>query len=134
MNKIDGKTIYQIKDYITNIPTPTFIPTLDTNATINEETINTFRKTFFPKPSPTDLKDIRRAKYPEKISYEHQITIRQIRSAVEKLAPEKAPEPNEIANMIIKKHSLSLNNTYEHECKQASTSDTFLNLSNKQTR
>jgi hypothetical protein len=27
VNKADGKTIYQIKDYITNIPTPIFIPT-----------------------------------------------------------------------------------------------------------
>src|SRR5437762_8112634 len=41
VNKADGKTIYQVKNYITNIPTPTFIPTLDTNAAMNEEKVST---------------------------------------------------------------------------------------------
>jgi hypothetical protein len=103
MNKTNGKTIYQVKDYITNIPTPTFIPTLDTNAATNEKKISTLQKAFFPKPSSADLKDIRRAKYPEEVSYEHQVTIRQIRRVVEKLASEKAPGPDEIANTVIKK-------------------------------
>ena len=58
VNKADGKTIYQIKDYIINIPTSTFIPTLDINAATNEEKVSTLRKAFFPKPSSADLKDI----------------------------------------------------------------------------
>jgi len=103
VNKADGKTIYQVKKYITNIPTPTFIPTLNTNAATNEEKVNTLRKAFFPKPPPADLKDIRRAKYPKEVPYKHQVTIRQIRNAVEKLAPEKAPRPDEIANIVIQK-------------------------------
>ena len=41
VNTANGKTIYQIKEYITNTPTPTFIPTLDTNAATNEEKIDT---------------------------------------------------------------------------------------------
>ena len=41
MNKVDGKIIYQVKKYITNIPTPTFIPTLDTNTAMNEEEVST---------------------------------------------------------------------------------------------
>src|SRR5204862_2808810 len=93
VNTADERSIYQVKDYITNIPTPTFIPTLDTNAATNEEKISTLRKAFFPKPPSADLKDIRRVKYPKEVPYEHQITIRQIRSAVEKLAPEKHPDP-----------------------------------------
>ena len=103
INTADEKTMYQINKYINSIPTPTFIPTLDTNAATNEEKIGTLRKAFFPKPPPADLKDIRRARYPEEVPYEHQITIRQIRNAVEKLASEKAPGPDEIANIVIKK-------------------------------
>ena len=103
MNKADGKTIWQVKKYITNVLIPAFIPTLDTNMATNEEKISTLRKTFFPKPPPADLKDIRRAKYLEEVTYEHQVTIRQIRNAVGKLAPEKAPGPDEIANIVIKK-------------------------------
>ena len=103
VNKADGKTIYQINKYITNIPTPTFIPTLDTNVRMNEEKVSTLRKAFFPKPPPADLKDIQKVKYPKEVPYEHQVMIRQIHRAVEKLAPEKAPRPNEIANIVIKK-------------------------------
>ena len=103
VNKADGKTIWQVKKYITNVPIPAFIPTLDTNMATNEEKISTLRKAFFPKPPPADLKDIRRAKYLEEVTYEHQVTIRQIRNAVGKLAPEKAPGPDEIANIVIKK-------------------------------
>ena len=71
MNKADRKTIYQINKYITNIPTPTFIPTLNTNMATNEEKVSTLEKAFFPKPPSADLKDIRRAKYPQEVPYEH---------------------------------------------------------------
>ena len=132
VNKADGKTIYQIKDYITNIPTSTFIPTLDTNAATNEEKISTLRKAFFPKPPSADLKDIQRAKYPEEVSYEHQITIRQIRKVVEKLAPEKAPGPDEIANIVIKK-TLPLIEQHLRTLMQASIDLGYFPKSFKQT-
>ena len=102
VNKADGKSIFQIKKYIMNTPTSTFIPTLNNHATTNEQKVNILRKAFFPKPPPADLTDIPSAKHPQEIPYEAQITIRQIREAVNRLASEKAPGPDEISNRVLK--------------------------------
>ena len=60
------------------------------------------QKAFFPKPPPADLSDIPLATSPQEIPYEAQITIRQIRETVNRLAPDKAPGPDEISNRVLK--------------------------------
>src|SRR5216117_692741 len=102
VNNADGKTIWQIKKYITNIPTSTFIPTLNGHAATYEQKVNALRKAFFPKPPLADLTDIPSAVHPQEIPYEAQITIQQIREAVNRLAPDKAPGPDEISNRVLK--------------------------------
>jgi len=102
VNNADRKTIYQIKKYVTNIPTPTFIPTLNDHEATNEQKVTALRKAFFPKPPPADLKDIPTAEYPQEVPYEAQITLRQIREAVNRLALDKAPGPDEISNRVLK--------------------------------
>jgi ribonuclease HI len=102
VNKVTGKTVWRIKDWITKTPISTFIPTLNDHAATNEQKTTIFQKTFFPKPPPADLSDIPSAIYPQEILYEARITIRQIREAVNRLAPDKAPGPDEIPNRVLK--------------------------------
>ena len=102
MNNADRKTIWQIKKYVTNIPTSTFIPTLNGNAASNEQKVTALQKAFFPKPPLAELKDIPSTVYPQEVPFEAQITARQIREAVNRLAPDKAPGPDEISNRVLK--------------------------------
>ena len=102
VSNVDGKTIFQVKDYVTNIPTSAVVPTLEGSAVTNEQKAAALKKAFFPKPPPADLSDIASTTYPQEVPYEHQITIRQIREAVNRLAPNKAPGPDEIANRVLK--------------------------------
>jgi Reverse transcriptase (RNA-dependent DNA polymerase)/Endonuclease-reverse transcriptase len=102
VNEADGKSIFQIKKYIMNTPTSTFIPTLNNHAATNKQKVNVLRKAFFPKPPPADLTDIPSATYPQEIPYEAQITTRQIQEAVNRLASDKAPGPDEISNRVLK--------------------------------
>jgi hypothetical protein len=101
VNKVNGKPVWRIKDWITKNPTSIFIPILNDHAATNERKTTTFQKTF-PKPPPADLSDIPSAIYPQEISYETRITIRQIHAAVNRLAPDKAPGPDEIPNRVLK--------------------------------
>jgi len=98
----DGKSIFKIKDYVTNSYSPTFIPTLEKGAATIDQKFAELRKTFFPKPPPANLKDVTRSVYPQEVPHEPQITIRQIREAINKLAPDKAPGPDEITNRALK--------------------------------
>jgi ribonuclease HI len=102
VNNVNNKTIWQVKRYVTNIPTSTFVPTLDGHAATNEQKIVALQKAFFPKPPPADLTDIPLAAYPEEAPYEAQVTIRQIRETINRLAPDKAPGPDEISNIVLK--------------------------------
>ena len=102
VNDANDKSIYKIKNYILNTFTPAFVPTLDDNAATNEQKIIKLQKAFFPKPPKADLSDIACAVYPEEVSFNPQISIRQIREAVNKLASDKAPGPDEISNRILK--------------------------------
>jgi hypothetical protein len=106
VNNANNKTIWQIKKYITNTPTPTFVPTLDDEAASHDQKVTVLRKAFFPEPPPADLTDIPSAAYPQEVPFEVQITLRQIREAINRLAPDKAPGPDEISNRVLKKHSL----------------------------
>ena len=102
VNDANPETIWQINNYITNTPISTFVPTLDTNATTYKQKINALRKVFFPKPPPADLSDIPPATYPQEASYDTTISVGQIRKAINKLAPGKAPGPDEISNKVLK--------------------------------
>ena len=102
VNNANGKTIWQIKKYITNTPTSTFVPTLNGNAATNEQKVRALLKAFFPSPPPADLTAIPSAVYSEEVPYEAQITIQQIREAVNRLAPDKAPSSDEISNRVLK--------------------------------
>jgi hypothetical protein len=102
VNKVNKKIIWRLKNWITNTPTSTFIPTLDGHATTNEQKFITLQEAFFPKPPPADLSDISSTTYPQEIPYEPLITIRQIREAINRLAPDKAPDPDEISNRVLK--------------------------------
>jgi len=64
--------------------------------------VSALQKAFFPKPPPAELKDIPSTVYPQEVPYEAQITARQIREAVNRLAPDKAPGPDEISNRVLK--------------------------------
>ena len=102
VNNTDEKSIWRIKDYVTNKRTPTFIPTLENNAATIEQKQTELRKTFFLKPPCADLRDINDTVYPQEVTYEPQITIRQIREAINRLSPNKAPGPDEITNRVLK--------------------------------
>jgi hypothetical protein len=99
----DERTIWTIKKYIDTVPTPTHIPTLDGDATTNEEKTTKFQTTFFPPPAAATLSDIDDQNYPEAVSCNNQITMRQVETAINKLAPDKAPGPDEISNRVLKK-------------------------------
>jgi Endonuclease-reverse transcriptase len=99
----DGKSIWQIKKYATNITTSSLIPTLDGNATTHEAKIETFTRAFFPQPPPTNLTDITQNNaYPLSVPYTLSITVEQIRAAVQRAAPKKAPGPDGIPNRVIR--------------------------------
>ena len=88
----DEKTIWKIKKYIDTIPTQTHIPTLDNEATTNEEKSVKFKNTFFPPPPPADISDINdETTYPDPVPCDKRITVQQIERAINKLAPDKAP-------------------------------------------
>ncbi len=98
----DGKSVFQIKNYITNLPTPTFIPTLNKQAATHDQKTALLQKTFFPQPPPAKLYDITNADYPEEVPCTLQISLNQVREAVGKLSPDKAPGPDEISNRLLK--------------------------------
>ena len=100
----DERTIWTIKKYIDTVPTPTHIPTLDGDAATNEEKTTKFQTTFFPPPAAANLSDIDEENYPEAVSCNNQITMRQVETAINKLAPDKAPGPDEISNRVLKKN------------------------------
>ena len=102
VNNADGKTIWQIKKYIDNIPTSAFVPTLENSVMTNEQKANVLQNAFFPPPPSANLADIHLTTYPPEIRYNPQITTRQIRQAINQLAPDKAPGPDGISNRVLK--------------------------------
>jgi len=104
VSKADQRTIWTIKKYVDTTPTPSYIPTLNERAASNEEKAAEFQAAFFPPPPPADVTDINDStKYPEPIQCSTTITMQQITNAINKLAPDKAPGPDEITNRVLKK-------------------------------
>ena len=88
---------------LNSIPINTFIPTLEGKAIINKQKTNTLKKIFFPSSLLTDLSDILKARYPKPMPTNHNITTTQVKRAINKLAPNKAPRSNEIPNHVLKR-------------------------------
>ena len=104
----DEKTIWTIKKYMNSKPTQHYIPTINGTATTNEEKASQFRKVLLPALSSLPLantSDITATyTYPEPMPLNLTITKQQLERAVGKLAPDKAPGPDEITNRILKKN------------------------------
>ena len=100
------QSIWQVKRYVTNIPVPSFVPTLDGHAASHGQKVELLQKGFFPQPPPAVLEDISKSAYPQEVPFAPEITIRQVHEAVARLAPDKAPGPDEITNRVLK-NSLS---------------------------
>ena len=102
VEKAYQKTIWQVQKYVANTPTPAFVPTLNEQAATNDQKVDAFQKAFFPKPPAADLTDISTATYPEEVPCKTQITLRQVHNAINSLAPDKTPGPDEITNRVLK--------------------------------
>ena len=93
-------------------PTQHYIPTINGTATTNEEKANQFREVLLPALSSlplADTSDITATHtYPEPMPFNPTITKQQLERAIGKLAPDKAPGPDEITNRILKKNFGSL--------------------------
>src|SRR5579859_4734714 len=109
----DEKSIWSIKKYMNSKPTQHYIPTINNTATTNEEKAAQFREALLPALSalpPADTSDITTTySYPEPTPLNPIITKQQLEWVVGKLAPDKAPGPDEITNRILKKNQLSTN-------------------------
>ena len=103
VSEADERDIWKVNKYLNSIPTNTFIPTLEGEAATNEQKTNTLKKIFFPPPPPADLSDIPNASYPEAVPTNLNITITQVKRAIDKLASNKAPGPDKIPNHILKR-------------------------------
>jgi Reverse transcriptase (RNA-dependent DNA polymerase) len=102
IKEADEITIWKLK-YLDTASMSTYIPMINGTAASNNEKAEIFRATFFPQPPPANLSDIHKTSYAEAVPLPPQITPSQIRTAVKKLAPKKAPGPDEIPNLVLKK-------------------------------
>jgi len=95
--------IWKAKKYLDN-PAGTigaFVPTLE-GQTTHENKAKALQNAFFPQPPPANTKDITQARYPQEAPFHAEITSGQVRKAITKLAPNKAPGPDEISNRVLK--------------------------------
>jgi len=102
ITKADKRSIWKVNKYLNSTPINTFIPTLEGEVTTNEQKMNTLKKIFFPSPPPADLSDIPNTSYPDPMPMNLNIIITQIKQAIDKPAPNKAPRPDKIPNHILK--------------------------------
>jgi hypothetical protein len=103
VGEADEQSIFKVNKYLNSTPTNTYIPTLEGEAATNAQKTETLRQTFFPPPPLADLNDIPDADYPDPVPTSLTITATQVKRAIEKLAPNKAPGPDEIPNLILKR-------------------------------
>jgi hypothetical protein len=80
----------------------TTIPTLDNVDVTYEEIADTLKCRFFPPTSPAIIQDLDHTKHPSAVHYDSSSTIEQIQQAVHKVAPDKAPGPDDITNRVLK--------------------------------
>jgi len=97
----NGKSIWDIKKYLAMSQSQTIISTLEGTNSYSDMT-SILQQSFFPKPPSADLTDIQaRTSYPPAVPAHLSITIEQIRRAVCKPAPNKAPGPDQITNKVL---------------------------------
>ena len=109
VKEADSRTIWQINKYLNNLPTNSFIPTLNGHATTNQQKADLLRQSFFPPPPPAVLNDIQNTRtYPHPLPVDPDITMLQVHQAVQKLNPKKATGPDEISNRVIKRNISTL--------------------------
>jgi hypothetical protein len=105
VEEADERTIWTVKKYIDSTPTQAYIPTLNDTATSNEAKAAQFQSTFFPPAPQANTSDINdNLDYPTPVQCPTEVTIQQLESAIYKLAPDKAPGPDEITNRVLKRN------------------------------
>jgi len=108
VEKADETSIWKIKNYMNSRPTQQYIPTINETATTNEEKAEQFRQTLLPSHATlprAKTSDINKTHtYPEPAPYDTIITKQQLERAIEKVALDNAPGPDEITNQILKKN------------------------------
>ncbi len=67
-----------------------------------EEKVNTLRKTFFPPPPKADISDILEAEYPSPLRISSQITEEEVRKAIFRPKPDKAPGVDGLPNRFLR--------------------------------
>jgi len=102
VDSADGKSIWEIKKYIDGKVKQSVVPTLDGNASYSNMA-DALRDAFFPPPPQADLRDARNVTYPTPVEAEcaATITTAQIRRAVMRTAPNKAPGPDGVTNKVL---------------------------------
>ena len=105
----DEKTIWTIKKYMNSTRTQHYISTLNETTTTSEEKAEQFTNALLPSLASlpqADTSDITDATqtYPEPMPYNTTITIQQLKRAIRKMAPDKAPGPDEITNHVLKRN------------------------------
>jgi hypothetical protein len=104
VEEADETTIWKLKKYMdAGTPTSLYIPMINETAASEDVKAEIFRETFFPPPPAADLSDIEETVYPESVPPPPRITLSQVDTAIEKLAAKKAPRPDEIPNLVLKK-------------------------------
>jgi len=109
----DENTIWLLKKYLTSRPTQPFIPTLNETAAGNKQKAKLLHETFFPPPPDADLSDMttpEQIMHPEPVPFNPNITEQQLERAIAKLAPKKAPGPDNITNRVLKQNQDTLKN------------------------
>jgi hypothetical protein len=74
VKSLDGKTIWDVKRYLTQSMAQTTIPTLDNAVETYEEITNTLKRSFFPPPPPAIRQELEHAKHPPAVHYDASIT------------------------------------------------------------
>ena len=102
IEEANEQTIWMIKKYIDKPRSLYYIPTIN-GASSNQGKTVEFTKTFFSVPPPANRSDIDSTMYPEPVASNPIITMNQLRWAINKISLKKAPGPDEIANITLKK-------------------------------
>jgi endonuclease/exonuclease/phosphatase family metal-dependent hydrolase len=92
VEEADERTIWTVKKYINKPPSPYYIPTIN-NATSNDGKADEFARAFFPSPPPAQTSDIDEASYPEPVSSNPVITMKQYDVRSTKSPPTKHQAP-----------------------------------------
>ena len=95
--------IWKAKKYLENPvgATSNYVPSLE-GYTMHRDKAKALQKAFFPQPPAANLKDLKAASYPRPVTFHTNITLAQVRKAVNKLSLNKAPDSDEINNKVLK--------------------------------